>query len=150
MPTDDEARKVLQSILSIGISANASTNTGTVANESDLNYSKLMETIEKAIADLPPAPPRLKFPGLLYQGGIAGMPIYTSPHLPIYEKRTITVKRSWRERLFSRPWRPWMKMKEIEVEDPERPAVWMINERLWCNPAVKAQVANLYRHFPST
>lgn len=32
--------------------------------------------------------------------------------------RTAPRRRSWRERLFSRPWRPWRKFETVYVPDP--------------------------------
>lgn len=40
--------------------------------------------------------------------------IITSTYLTI----TKQVRRSWRERLFTHPWRPWVSHKEVQVPDP--------------------------------
>lgn len=49
-----------------------------------------------------------------------------------------TVSRTWRDRLFSRPWRPWVKTKT--VRGPERPGWVIIGGRLYCHPAVFAEL----------
>ena len=45
--------------------------------------------------------------------GLAGVVVYTNHHLTRSER----VRRSWRERLFSWPWRPWRGLKFITVPD---------------------------------
>lgn len=45
-----------------------------------------------------------------------GVPIYTSE--PLTEPKVEVVQRTWRERLFSRPWHPMQKTKEITIYVP--------------------------------
>lgn len=45
-----------------------------------------------------------------------GVPIYTSELLT--EPKVEVVRRTWRERLFSRPWRPRQKTKSITIYVP--------------------------------
>lgn len=40
--------------------------------------------------------------------------IITSTHLTVSSQ----VRRSWGERLFSRPWQPWVSHKEVRIPDP--------------------------------
>lgn len=43
-----------------------------------------------------------------------GVPVMTSMSLV----NSVWKKRSWRERLFRRPWRPWVKLRLVQEPDP--------------------------------
>lgn len=45
---------------------------------------------------------------------LTGLRIIESPHLTV--PRTVT--RTWRERLFSWPWRPWRATRVVQAPDP--------------------------------
>lgn len=122
--------------------------TGTAAatppTDDGLTIEKLKETIKKAEAEINNSKaPRSIFPYF------SGMPVAISPHVPQYAKKKVTVRRSWRERLFSRPWRPWISTKVIEVDDPETPVVWMVDRRLMMHPAVKDKFASYIHNVSS-
>lgn len=50
-----------------------------------------------------------------------------------------TIKRSWKERLFSLPWRPWVKTKVIRVPN-YKPAIYRVGNRFIYHPALKAEI----------
>lgn len=47
-----------------------------------------------------------------YKRGVTfmGIPVYVCDYLPV---ATTKVRRTWKERLFSWPWRPWVAYKEV-------------------------------------
>lgn len=55
----------------------------------------------------------------------------------------ITVHRTWRERLFSRPWRPFMRTKEVTPKVPYRGALKMPDGSLVMHPATAREFRNL-------
>lgn len=69
-------------------------------------------------------------------GFVAGIPIVES----IYMTESKEVDRGWRERLFSRPWRPWCATKEIQV--PSRQAIGFGDppRQLIMHPSLAAEV----------
>lgn len=71
---------------------------------------------------------------------IAGMPVFTSEHM--CKKMTETIDRTWRERLFSWPWRPWVtqRMSIYFVPDEE---VMMLDNKLIMHPATYARFREL-------
>ena len=77
-----------------------------------------------------------------------GTPLLTSPHIPQYAKKKVEVPRTWRERLFSRPWRPWVKTKQIEVDDTDTPIILKTGWNFLCHPAnvdrIKKEVAEAF------
>jgi hypothetical protein len=69
-------------------------------------------------------------------GHLAGMRVVESPHLmvPGGERE---VRRSWSERLFARPWRPWRATRRVPVSKPD-PNVYRIQGMLVGHPATLA------------
>ena len=61
-----------------------------------------------------------------------GRPIIESPFVTVLETRV--VKRTWRERLLSRPWRPWQATKEIGVRVPD-PQLYFVGSVIVGHPA---------------
>lgn len=54
-----------------------------------------------------------------------GMTVLVSPYLAEFN----FVRRAWRERLFTRPWRPWVTLRRAEqppryVVDPHKNIIW--------------------------
>jgi hypothetical protein len=43
---------------------------------------------------------------------IKGMELIVDDHMPKYK----WIKRTWRERLFTRPWRPWVSKKQVMTD----------------------------------
>ena len=78
-------------------------------------------------------------------------PIIESNHCTISEQRR--VPRSWKERLFSRPWRPLQTHKTITVQVPD-PHVYMLEglrgPLLICHPitaiTLREQMSDLWCH----
>ena len=77
-----------------------------------------------------------------------GIPIIETPHLVNYR----TVKRTWRERLFTRPWRPRKATKVITVPckeaylvDPGRVMVGVRGPALVLHPAYLEEFKQLGR-----
>lgn len=69
-----------------------------------------------------------------------GMPVLTSEWLTDPEQRT--VRRTWRERLFTRPWRPWVATKTITVQVPSTKVLILPGPKVLMHPA---QVETLRR-----
>ena len=63
---------------------------------------------------------------------LALMEAVTSAYLTISVNRR--VKRTWKERLFEKPWHPMIKTKLVYSEIPD-PKVYMIGNILYCHPA---------------
>lgn len=85
-------------------------------------------------------------PNLSYY--ISNVPIITSPQAcdPEYE----FVKRSWRERLFTRPWEPRRKYNRVLVK--LNPKMYKIKFRglntIVCHPSIYEQVKRIYDEPP--
>lgn len=62
-----------------------------------------------------------------------GLSIVTSLALT----KSSTVRRSWRERLFSWPWQPLRSVRTIQI--PDR-TVYFIGDTIHCHPAVLSQL----------
>ena len=62
-----------------------------------------------------------------------GFTVMTSVWVP----KTVWVKRNWKERLFTLPWRPLQKMKE-------EPGVYIINNTVYCHPDMYAQILDKF------
>ncbi len=62
----------------------------------------------------------------------SGMPIITSPYLTEDEEREVS--RTWPERLWSWPWRPWVATKRITVQVPST-QVFVIDGKYVMHPA---------------
>lgn len=61
----------------------------------------------------------------------------------LIKTRTEAVCRSWRERLFTRPWRPWITEKSIQITEPGRSvyvAKLMGQEVVICHPCIEDEV----------
>jgi hypothetical protein len=63
--------------------------------------------------------------------------IIECPLCTVTEQRP--ARRSWRERLLSWPWRPWVAAKEISVEVPDL-HFYTFGNVVVCHPAVAQQV----------
>lgn len=75
-----------------------------------------------------------------------GIPIIESPFLttPVEE----TVNRSWKERLFSWPWKPWEATKVIHYEIPSTEVLRLPNGIWVCHPAIAQQLRERLRDQP--
>lgn len=76
---------------------------------------------------------------------LPGMPVVTSPFVTV--TRTIRRQRSWRERLFSRPWRPTRKWRMVTETVPD-PSIYILNGRggyryIYCHPATAKRLEEL-------
>lgn len=67
------------------------------------------------------------FPRLL------GVPVITSRYLTI--STTVEVERTWRERLFSWPWRPWRSTRTVTIYKPD-PLIYETERGLVMHPAI--------------
>ena len=45
-------------------------------------------------------------------GGLSGLELIVDNYMPKYR----WIKRTWRERLFTRPWRPWVSKRQVQTE----------------------------------
>jgi hypothetical protein len=59
------------------------------------------------------------------------MKIIIDKHISDYD----SVKRTWKERLFSLPWRPWVKMKSVHA-----PKVYKTGDTIICSPKTEANI----------
>ena len=75
-------------------------------------------------------------------GTLLGLYIHTSPYLVTQESRQ--VPRTWRERLFSRPWQPWVGAKTISVEVPSKQILNVGNSMLICHPEMLKAIRKTY------
>lgn len=64
----------------------------------------------------------------------AGLRIIESPYLE-EDGEPVTVRRSWRERLFSRPWRPFVTTRTVIPKIPYRGAVRLNQTTIVMHPA---------------
>lgn len=71
-----------------------------------------------------------------------GTHIVTDPHLT--KTAVVEVRRTWRERLFSRPWRPWERTKFVTRQVPDD-TVYFIRGRIVCHPIVRSQMERVIR-----
>lgn len=62
---------------------------------------------------------------------IQGFQVITSPHLARYK----LVRRSWKERLFSRPWQPLRRFNQVERDGGEV-IIDKLNRRIYASPLV--------------
>lgn len=75
-------------------------------------------------------------------GILTGFYIHTSPYLVTKESRQ--VPRTWRERLFSWPWQPWVGTKTIMVEVPSK-QILNVNDSMWlCHPEMLGTIRKTY------
>lgn len=63
-----------------------------------------------------------------------GMRIIQSPYLE-QDGEPVQVRRSWRERLFTRPWRPLVKTRTVVPRIPHRGAIQLDANTLVMHPA---------------
>lgn len=63
---------------------------------------------------------------------LAKGPDYTGINVVVSDNMTHTkrVRRTWRERWFSRPWRPWQRFKAV----PDKPKFLLVGSRLITSP----------------
>lgn len=66
-----------------------------------------------------------------------GWQIIESNHLTIPVDKI--VNRSWIERLFSWPWKPWIKTKLITERHPD-PNIYKIDNKIICHPTIAQQL----------
>lgn len=61
------------------------------------------------------------------------------------------VKRTWKERLFTLPWKPWITHKTIQVPN-YKPAMYRLGNQIIYHPALKEQIRKsieVYNNSPS-
>lgn len=74
-----------------------------------------------------------------------GMKIITSPF--VGEKCTKQVKRTWKERLFTLPWRPFQKLKTITYYKPDGTFIRDTTRNiLYCHPADLEDLRRAIKH----
>jgi len=56
--------------------------------------------------------------------------------------KMITVNRSFQERFFTLPWKPWVINKEIEVPN-YKPAMYKLGDTLICHPTLEQELRNI-------
>lgn len=61
------------------------------------------------------------------------------------EPVTVTVRRTWGQRLFGRPWQPWVKTT-THTTIPQVPAVLMTRNAIVVHPALMPAMRDLARH----
>ena len=66
-----------------------------------------------------------------------GQQIITSVHC--YEVQSI--KRTWRERLWSWPWRPWVTFKTFH-----KPVAYRMGNQIVCHPAMLSEIQQAAQH----
>jgi hypothetical protein len=79
---------------------------------------------EAKVLDLPQIPPQFT--------------IIQDEHLVV--RKTVEVKRSWKERLFSWPWRPWKKTKLVDEYHPDPNFYILGSFTFTCHPALYNQL----------
>lgn len=123
---DKMARQIEQNIFS---GASPSTYSTASTNEPPELSIKSFEDMLKALT---PIPPPLEFFSSTFAVERDG-------------DRPEKFKRSWKERLFSRPWTPWVTEKTIMVPN-YKPAIYRVGDKIVYHPAledrVRAIVAN--------
>jgi hypothetical protein len=70
---------------------------------------------------------------------VGGITVFKNPSLVI--QRDEIVKRTWKERLFSLPWRPWIDIRLVIHYDPD-PHVYVYGNRLIAHPDIIAKLIN--------
>lgn len=68
---------------------------------------------------------------------VLGMQIYESPWITVSED--CIMRRSWRERLFSWPWKPWVAEKTIVMQVPDK-HVYIAGNNVYCHPVIARQI----------
>ena len=64
---------------------------------------------------------------------LSGLQIVTS----VYLTKPLKTGRTWRERLFSWPWRPWQEFRIINVPDRQ---FYIVGKTVHCHPAMLAEL----------
>lgn len=67
-----------------------------------------------------------------------GLRVMESPWLTV--EREEIERRSWKERLFSWPWVPWVKEKTVVYRDPDPNFYYDGDFVVYCHPAMAAQL----------
>lgn len=104
--------------------AGASFSTSTAAASGPAEFTA--KTMEEMIKALAPVPPPLEFYSSIYATERDG-------------DRPEKFKRSWKERLFSRPWTPWVAEKTIMVPN-YKPAIYRVGDKIVYHPALEDRV----------
>lgn len=79
-------------------------------------------------------------------GSVMGIPVYTS----LYMTKSVEVKGTWRERLFTRPWRPFRKTKIVQEPSDDiflvsTPSPFGVNQIVVCHPAIEQKIKDQLR-----
>lgn len=64
---------------------------------------------------------------------INGMKVYTSTDM-VVEGPAKIVKRTWRERLLTRPFRPFQATRRVQTWAPSKEVLWMPNGSVYMHP----------------
>lgn len=88
---------------------------------------------------------RMFMGGVLAATGYRGLRVVINPELTtdVEVESSMEVDRTWRERLFSWPWRPWLSMKTITYSVVDRqpdPNIYFVDGVLYCHPKLAAEV----------
>ncbi len=78
-----------------------------------------------------------------------GMRVIESLYLE-QDGEPVTVRRSWKERLFSRPWKPFQRMRTVIPRVPYRGVVKLNANTLVMHPAMVAELARATSVTPPT
>jgi hypothetical protein len=70
----------------------------------------------------------------------------------------ITIDKTWKERLLSWPWKPWIKTKIESKEVPDEEQIYhdKINNVIYCHPIIAQKIKerytdkNIYQNIPNT
>lgn len=89
--------------------------TSTQGGEPDLRLDKIIDQIKQAQECFGPPIARASFG----PGPLNGISISTQDRLVIPGGEPYQVRRTWKERLFSRPWRPWVRTRTVTPMKPD-------------------------------
>jgi hypothetical protein len=59
------------------------------------------------------------------------------------------IKKSWKERLFKKPFKFWIKYREIDVENYE-PEMYLVGNQLICHPSLVLNLENAIEKYNKT
>lgn len=65
------------------------------------------------------------------------MKIIIDKHVSDYDQ----IKRTWKERLFSRPWRPWVSKKSVH-----NPKIYRAGDTIICSPKTEANIRSAQKN----
>lgn len=83
----------------------------------------------------------------MFRLGLTGLNIIEDKNLVIQDGIT-TLNRTWKERLFTRPWKPWIATKEIANMIPN-PDVFIIKGKtVLAHPATAQKIKEMFRNDP--